>query len=457
MPVTYLYILVALMALALTAVIFLWFSVRKDLEKETTVHAHDNARHEEKTREIMGELDIANDDLKDLRQSHAALMAESERRAATVEMLRGEALRQAEAYKAEEKERQERFDRQLKAAQDQIRLMAQQVLEQQAARLKSVNAEDIGQATTPLKEAISEMRKALGDNAKTAAEQSAAIKEQIQRMMETSAMVGEKAESLINVLRRDNKLAGNMGEIILGDLLKAQGLTEGVQYDVQPRIRNAGGQAVRNDDTGSEMQPDVILHYPQGQDIIIDSKVSMTAYERYVNTDDGQQKAQFLKEHINSVRRHVAELARKDYSKYVQAPREAVDFVVMFVPFESSLQLALANDARLWRDAFERKVFITSEQNLSAIIHIVQVAWIQHQQTENQKKVFSLAEQLLDRLGDFNKRYEDLGEKLRKASQAYEETGNKLISGNQSVYKTARRMIDLGAKENPNRRIPEAD
>ena len=150
------------------------------------------------------------------------------------------------------------------------------------------------------------------------------------------------------------------------------------------------------------------------------------------------------------------ELAGKDYSRYLDPGRQAVDFVLMFMPFESSLQLALANDPSLWHEAFERKVFITSEQNLTAILHMIHVAWVQNQQAQNQRLVFGLAEQLIDRLGDFIKRYTALGERLEQAKRAFDDCGKKLYAGNQSVVKKAHELIDMGAKENPDRRIPPA-
>ena len=202
---------------------------------------------------------------------------------------------------------------------------------------------------------------------------------------------------------------------------------------------------------------DVILHYPQGQDVIIDSKVSLVAYQRYVNAEQPEEKERALQEHIKSVRQHVTELSRKDYSKYIKAPRESVDFVIMFVPFESSLQLALVNDPTLWRDAFERKVFITGEQNLLGILHMIHIAWVQNQQAENQEKVFDIAEQLLDRIGDFVQRYNKVGEQLDQARKSFEYSTNKLMEGRQSVVQKANELKALGAKENPNRRIPKTE
>lgn len=355
----------------------------------------------------------------------------------------------------EVKLREQQFNEQLKTTKEQLHVLAQQLMDAQAKRLKEENTESMGHITQPLKDAISEMRKAISDNIKDHTEQSASLREQLRLMMESNRQIGEKAESLANVLRRDNKVSGNMGEIILGDLLASQGLTEGIHFEVQARLRDDQGRPLKNDDTGREMQPDVILHYPQGQDVIIDSKVSLVAYQRYVNAEQPEEKERALQEHIKSVRQHVTELSRKDYSKYIKAPRESVDFVIMFVPFESSLQLALVNDPTLWRDAFERKVFITGEQNLLGILHMIHIAWVQNQQAENQEKVFDIAEQLLDRIGDFVQRYNKVGEQLDQARKSFEYSTNKLMEGRQSVVQKANELKALGAKENPNRRIPK--
>ena len=348
----------------------------------------------------------------------------------------------------------EQFQEQLRTAREQLQNMAQQLMESSASKLKEQNMEAMTGITQPLKEAIANMQKAISDTQKESAAHSASFREQMLMMMQQTQQLGEKAESLTNVLRRDNKVSGNMGEIILGDLLASQGLTEGIHYEVQARLRDDMGRPLKNDDTGKEMQPDVILHYPQGQDAIVDSKVSLVAYERYVNSESPEEKERYLQDHIKSVRQHVNELARKDYSKYIKNGRETVDFVIMFVPFESSLQLALANDPTLWREAFEKKVFVTGEQNLLGILHMIHIAWVQNQQAENQQKVFGLAEQLLDRLGDFIQRYNDLGSKIEAVQKAYENTNNKLITGRQSVVQKGRELVDLGAKENANRKIP---
>ena len=378
-----------------------------------------------------------------LEEENKSLHARAESQSRELELVR----QQIDTIKDEKQEEQKKRDA-------QFMTMAQQVLEQSATKLKEQNKETMTGITQPLKDAMENMQKAINESQKDGAARSASFREQIQQMLQQTQQLGEKTDSLTNVLRRDNKVSGNMGEIILGDLLASQGLTEGIHYEVQARLRDELGRPLKHDETGKEMQPDVILHYPQGQDAIVDSKVSLVAYEKYVNAEEPEEKERYLQEHIKSVRSHVNELARKDYSKYIKNGRETVDFVIMFVPFESSLQLALANDPTLWREAFEKKVFVTGEQNLLGILHMIHIAWVQNQQAENQEKVFGLAEQLLDRLGDFVQRYNDLGEKLRKAQDAYDNANNKLISGRQSVAQKGRELVDLGAKENANRKIP---
>ena len=381
--------------------------------------------------------------LRHLEEENKSLHARAESQSRELELVR----QQIDTIKDEKQEEQKKRDA-------QFMTMAQQVLEQSATKLKEQNKETMTGITQPLKDAMENMQKAINESQKDGAARSASFREQIQQMLQQTQQLGEKTDSLTNVLRRDNKVSGNMGEIILGDLLASQGLTEGIHYEVQARLRDELGRPLKHDETGKEMQPDVILHYPQGQDAIVDSKVSLVAYEKYVNAEEPEEKERYLQEHIKSVRSHVNELARKDYSKYIKNGRETVDFVIMFVPFESSLQLALANDPTLWREAFEKKVFVTGEQNLLGILHMIHIAWVQNQQAENQEKVFGLAEQLLDRLGDFVQRYNDLGEKLRKAQDAYDNANNKLISGRQSVAQKGRELVDLGAKENANRKIP---
>lgn len=350
--------------------------------------------------------------------------------------------------------RAEKLAAQMDATKEQMTNLAQQLLERNAEKLKSENTDSIGQITQPLKEAIGEMRRELTQNRETSAANSATFQEQLRQMLESNERVGEKAANLAQALRGDNKAQGNWGEVILGNLLSCQGLREGIDYDLQTRLRDDLGQDLKNIDTGASMQPDAILHYPHEQDVIIDAKVSLKAYDDYVNAQSEEERTAALAVHVRSIRDQYQRLSKKDYSSYVQALRKSIDFVVMFVPNESALQLALTADSKLWYDAFDHKVLIAGELNLMAILRIIQIVWRQYQQAENQQRVFLIAEELLDRLGDFLKRYQKLGDALRNSLKAYEDAEKKVFSGRQSVVRKGNELKALGAKENPNRPIP---
>ena len=201
-----------------------------------------------------------------------------------------------------------------------------------------------------------------------------------------------------------------------------------------------------HDETGKRLIPDVIVHYPDNKDLIIDSKVSLTAFVDYCNATDETEKLLALKRHLQSLRAHCKELQKKNYSSYIKAPRVSLNYVVMFVPNESAMQLALYEDNALWREAFENGVFITSEQNLLALLRMIQLAWSQVKQARNQQEIFDEVNKLLDRVGDFMKRYEDLGKKIESLQGSYDDTKKKLYTGNQSVVKAAEKLIEMGGK-----------
>jgi DNA recombination protein RmuC len=231
---------------------------------------------------------------------------------------------------------------------------------------------------------------------------------------------------------------------MLTEILDMQGLRRGVDYDIQQTITDANGHAIANDENGSRMIPDVVLHYPGDEDVIIDAKMSIEAYYQFVNTDDELLKQKYADDLVKSIRTQYTRLSRKDYSRYIQPPRHSIDFVIMFVPNEGALQLALAKEPRLWGDAFDRQVFITSQQNLMAILKMIQIAWRQYAQTENQKRVFSMAEEMLKRVAEFIKRFDKVGKDIELLQRDYNEAYNKASSGKQSIAQKANELKELG-------------
>lgn len=357
-------------------------------------------------------------------------------------------------HSKESEMRREQFEQQLKTVQAQFSNLATQILEQTSERLKLTNSESLEHITNPLKVNLEQLQQAIQQTNHESIKNTASLTQQLKEMSLQTEKIENSAHQLTNVIRGGNQVQGSWGERILTDILETQGYIEGVDYDIQYTLTNEKGDAVRNDDTGKRMRPDVILHYPNNEDVIIDAKMSIDAYYKYVQTTEEGLKRKYATDLVNSIRTQAKNLSKKDYSSYVQAPRKAIDFVIMFVPNEGALQLALATEPRLWGEAFEKQVFITSQQNLMAILKMIQIAWRQYTQTENQKRVFSLAEELLKRVGEFIKRFDKIDTDIINLRKHYDEAYNKAYTGRQSIVQKANELKELGVKESANQAIP---
>lgn len=342
--------------------------------------------------------------------------------------------------------RNKQFETQIKALKSELQNTTERLLQQREDSLVKTNDIHLNAILNPLKNEIEGMKKSMVDNIKTNSENKASLEKAIEDLMKRTQDIGNDANNLAKALKNESKTQGNWGELILENILEKSGLAEGVHYEKQSSIKDSRGKSVFHDETGSKLIPDIIVHYPDNKDLIIDSKVSLTAFVDYCNAADESEKSIALKRHLNSLRNHCKELQKKNYSSYIKSPRISLDYVIMFVPNESAMQLALYEDATLWRDAFENGVFITSEQNLLALLRMIQLAWAQVKQARNQQEVFEAVNKLLDRVGEFIKRYEDLGKKIEYLKNSYDDTRSKLYSGNQSVVKAAEKLIDMGGK-----------
>ena len=355
----------------------------------------------------------------------------------------------------EQQLRQKQFDQQLETIQEQFQNLASKILDQTTQKLKSENVESMSHITQPLKQNIEQLQQAIDKTNHETAKSTASLSEQLKSMAEQTAKIDASATRLTNVMRGANKVQGNWGELTLMNLLDSQGLRLGVDYDVQQTLSDDRGNVLTNEESGKRMIPDVILHYPNNEDIIIDSKMTIDAYTNYMNAEDEIVKKKYADDVVKSIRTQFTSLSKKDYTSYIKAPRRAIDFVIMYVPYEGALQLALLTDPKLWHDAFEKKVFITSQQNLMAILKIIQIAWRQYAQTENQKRVYDLADEMLRRVGDFIKRFDKVGKDIETLHKDYDEAYKKAYTGRQSIVQKANDLKVLGAKESANAPIPE--
>lgn len=355
----------------------------------------------------------------------------------------------------EQQLRQKQFDQQLETIQEQFHNLASKILDQTTQKLKSENVESMSHITQPLKQNIEQLQQAIDKTNHETARSTASLSEQLKSMAEQTAKIDASATRLTNVMRGANKVQGNWGELTLMNLLDSQGLRLGVDYDVQQTLSDDRGNVLTNEESGKRMIPDVILHYPNNEDIIIDSKMTIDAYANYMNAEDEIVKKKYADDVVKSIRTQFTSLSKKDYTSYIKAPRRAIDFVIMYVPYEGALQLALLTDPKLWHDAFEKKVFITSQQNLMAILKIIQIAWRQYAQTENQKRVYDLADEMLRRVGDFIKRFDKVGKDIETLHKDYDEAYKKAYTGRQSIVQKANDLKVLGAKESANAPIPE--
>lgn len=352
--------------------------------------------------------------------------------------------------------RNEQFQEQLKLAQEQFRNLAARLLTESSDQLRARNKESLEAITKPINDNFEQLQQAIRESDKEQARTAASLTERLRQVGEQAEKMDQTATRLTNALRGDSKQAGDWGELVLQELLDSQGFRRGIDYDVQGTIMDDDGNMIINEESGQKMRPDVVLHYPDRQDVVIDAKVSIKAYYDYVNETNDQLKRQLLDRHVQSLRSHVKELVSKDYSRYIQPPRTAIDFVIMYVPNEAALQVALAREPKLWQEAFDQKVFISSTQNLFAILRMIQIAWRQHRQTENQQRIVSLAEQLLSRIGLFTERVGKIGRDIQQLHTDYDDV-QKSLNGRLSIVQKAAELKKLGVKEDPKHPLPDLD
>ena len=352
------------------------------------------------------------------------------------------------------KGQEQRFNETMARMSEQMKNATADMLKDRQKEFADSSNQQLGQIVNPLRETIDKMKQTMADTTLKQTEMSSVLKDNIERSMQQAMAAKKSAEELANALKHGSKVQGDWGEAVLDELLTSQGLVRGIHYDTQAVIRDAQGNTVHTDD-GATLRPDVILHLDQRREVIIDSKVSLTAFLDYANADNEADRQRFLKTHIDSLQKHVKELSTKDYSAYVQPPKVRMDYVIMFVPHTGAMWTALNAQPDLWRKAMEQNVFIADEQTLFAALRIISLTWTQIRQAENHEQVYRLANEMLDRVGQFMKKYTAIGKALKTATTAYDDAERKLQPSGQSILQTCAKLQKLGAKQSDKNPLPQ--
>ena len=318
--------------------------------------------------------------------------------------------------------------------------LAAEILEEKSNQFKQTNRESLELLLKPFRDNIEGFRKKVEEVYEKEAQQRFSLKEEIRHLNEMNLRMSQEANNLTAALKGNSKVQGDWGEMILETILDSSNLIKGVHYQTQENIKD--------NETGANLRPDVILNLPEGKQIVIDSKVSLTAYVTYSETDAPEAQQRAVKEHVRSVRSHIAELAGKSYQTLLNGQNKSVspDFVIMFIPNEPAFLLAMQQDSALWSDAYNRKVIISSPTNLFALLKIVDDLWKRDGQSKNALAIATEGANLYDKFVGFSETLLDLGRSLGAATGKYEQAMNQLKTGRGNLIRRAERLRELQVK-----------
>lgn len=368
--------------------------------------------------------------------------------AADVEHLRNnlteEKNRAAQAIEQERQSAEQKLKVQMTNLQELFKNSANELLKEKSKNLSEANSEQMKIILSPLTTKMEEFKKAVEENGSASLKNTTSLETQIKAMMEQTNAISKEAANLASALKSNNKIQGNWGEVVLKNLLEGMGLSMGKDFILQETIRDIDGNAVKNEDSNRKMIPDAVLYLPDNKAIVIDSKVSLSAYIDYCNAENEIEKAAALKRHAESVESHIKELSAKQYGQYLkQSKIDSLEYVIMFVPNEGAFQLFYSNFAQRWHSAFENKIIITGESNLFAMLKVINAAWVQIQQQKNIEDVMRTAGELLDRVAKFVNTFDEVGKNFDKTLKQYEEAKKKL-TGRQSIVTTSIKLEKMG-------------
>ncbi len=337
---------------------------------------------------------------------------------------------------------------QLDLIREQMQTTSEKVLKLRQDELGEKNREQVSKIIDPLQRSLKDMQEALDKSKEQQTEALTRLDEAIKINMQKSAAIGETADRLTRALTGEVKVQGNFGELKLKQLLEDLELHEGEQYDTQETLRSRDGRGMKGDD-GKGMIPDFILHFPNNRHVVVDSKMSLTDYERYMNAEDGTpEKSAYLKAHIDSVRMQVKRLARKEYTRYLPEGYNRLNFAIMYVPIEGALNLALLNDSSLWREAYDEGVMILGPQTMYMNLRVLEMMWTQVRQLKNQQAMMDAANTVIDRVQDFGQRFLDVESSMNDTLRKMGKLKITTAASGPSIITAARNLLKAGAREN---------
>lgn len=345
--------------------------------------------------------------------------------------------------------RQEKaYEMQMELIREQMKTTSEAVLKARQKELGERNVEQVTKIVDPLQKSLRDMQEALNLSKEQQKEAMTRLDETIKLNMKQSASLGETADRLTRALTGEVKVQGNFGELKLKQLLEDLELKEGEQFDTQETLRDKAGKGLKGDD-GRGMIPDFILHFPNNRHFVVDSKMSLTDYERYMNAEDGTpEKSAFLKAHIESVRAQVKRLAKKEYTKYLPEGYNRLNFAIMYVPIEGALNLALLNDTTLWREAYDQGVMILGPQTMYMNLRVLEMMWTQVRQLKNQQAMIDAANLVIERVQDFGIRFMDVETSMQDTMKKINKLKITTAEGGPSIITAAKSLIKAGAREN---------
>jgi len=323
-------------------------------------------------------------------------------------------------------------------------------LEEKTMRFTTTNRENMEAILKPLNEKLVEFKTKVEETYDKESKQRFSLEERIRELVALNNQISEDANNLTKALKGNNKVQGNWGEMILESILEKSGLKKGEEYYVQETLRDEYGNTLRGHE-GNRMQPDIIVEYPGGRKIIIDSKVSLAAYVKYVETGEDEIKLIAEKEHLLSVKQHIDELSKKAYQDHI----ESLDFVMMFIPNEPAYILAMQLDSTLWDYAYRKRILLISPTNLIASLKVVADLWKREYQSRNAIEIAKRGAALYDKFAGFVDTLQDVGKNIDRTQKAYDKAFSQLKDGNGNLIRQAEMLKELGIKAQ--KELPNAE